>query len=842
MTDRATVKAVDNTFPASLLLGALLVLLLLLACQLWLSYRDQVRTAEISTRNLAAIFATRLDATLRRTDADLKALVNDIPTAALNMQAVPRYKRELNANLDGRMFNMEEMAGFRVHDADGNTLYSSDSAHTAQVNIADREYFRLLRDDPAAGLVFSDVVTGRSTGKQVLVIAMALRDEHGAFKGIVHGMINLEYYRQQFQALNLGEQGVVALRRSDNHAMVVRCPELPEQTNMPLAPSHPVVERMASGEQLLTLHYSVHPENIPRIMSIERMHNYPFYFAVAFGRDDVLAGWYLQAMVVGVLVVMLSLLVGGVHYRLKHLRVREAGILSSLEQSEVQFRELAQMVPVGISHFDRAGKCTYVNDRHMAITGRTREELLGCDWSGFVHPDDRKKIPATWAQRVRPGKAFVCEFRFEHPDGQLTYVLAEVQTETDREGRVIGYNAALTDINQRKQAEAELLVAKQEAESANIAKTRFLAAASHDLRQPIQAISLFRDALGRTDLSEEQITISRFLSMSVHSLGELLYSLLDISKLDAGQVRPQLQAVQVEDLFKAVDAEFSTLARQKNLRFKLFYPFKGIVFVTDPGLLLSVLRNLIDNALKYTERGGVLVGVRQRAGKGVIQVWDTGIGIEAQYGEQVFDECFQVGNPVRDRTKGLGLGLSIVRRLVRLLDGEVSYRSRFGRGTMFEIILPLAGEGAVLEERVTQQVGTGLTRMEDEDFSRFNGWRVVVIEDDLMVAKSIELSLKILGVSVKVWSNAEQALSDPEILGADFYISDFSLPGLNGLQLLDAIQQRSAISISAVLVTGDTSPERIELTTSSPWTVLFKPVDLSALLVAMNEVMVTEGG
>jgi DNA-binding NtrC family response regulator len=109
-----------------------------------------------------------------------------------------------------------------------------------------------------------------------------------------------------------------------------------------------------------------------------------------------------------------------------------------------------------------------------------------------------------------------------------------------------------------------------------------------------------------------------------------------------------------------------------------------------------------------------------------------------------------------------------------------------------------------------------------------------------MVAKSIELSLKILGVSVKVWSNAEQALADPEILGADFYISDFSLPGLNGLQLLDAIQQRSVISINAVLVTGETSPEGIELTTSSPWTVLFKPVDLSALLAAMNEVMATE--
>ena len=273
--------------------------------------------------------------------------------------------------------------------------------------------------------------------------------------------------------------------------------------------------------------------------------------------------------------------------------------------SGMMFSELAQLVPVGICHFDRRGFCTFFNDRHLALTGRSREQLIGSRWSEFVHTDDLSKILAARGGGQAPEKSFVCEYRIVRPDGQLTFVIGEVQTEIDADGNATGYIVALTDISLLKATEEKLLLAKHEAEMANRSKTRFLAAASHDLRQPIQAISLFRDALTRTDLSEEQKTISRFLSMSVNSLGELLYSLLDISKLDAGLLQPQMKAVAAEELFATIDAEFSSLARQNGLRFKFFYPGKETLFFTDDGLLMSVLRNLIDNAFKYTTKGGV---------------------------------------------------------------------------------------------------------------------------------------------------------------------------------------------------------------------------------------------
>ena len=204
MDEKATIDGVQNKPPGLLLSLSLLVLLLLLAYQLRLSYGDQVKTAEISSYNLAAIFETRLEATLRRTDADLQIMAIEIPFASLNRSAVYHFEREVRANLERMLFNVEEMTGYRVHDADGDLLYAAGDVATLCdskecLNVSKRDYFQRLRDDPEAGLVFSDVLTDRRTGREVLVIARGIRDDQGNFLGIVRGLLELEYYRKQFQ-------------------------------------------------------------------------------------------------------------------------------------------------------------------------------------------------------------------------------------------------------------------------------------------------------------------------------------------------------------------------------------------------------------------------------------------------------------------------------------------------------------------------------------------------------------------------------------------------------------------------------------------------------------------
>ena len=255
------------------------------------------------------------------------------------------------------------------------------------------------------------------------------------------------------------------------------------------------------------------------------------------------------------------------------------------------------------------------------------------------------------------------------------------------EGRVQERTAALHAANR------DLQQAKEAAEAATLAKSRFLAAASHDLRQPIRAINLFKEALDRTGLNAEQQRISQLLAHSILSLGDLLDALLDVSKLDTGVVTPQPGEMDVHALLSGIDAEFSIMAAAKSLRFKLYFP-PGVANVfADRVALEGLLRNLIGNAIKYTEHGGILVAIRRRGAEALIQVWDTGIGIAPEHRETIFDEYFQVGNPERDKAKGLGLGLAIASRLAKLLNTEIVCHSRPGKGSVFEFRLPLVTNG-----------------------------------------------------------------------------------------------------------------------------------------------------
>jgi signal transduction histidine kinase len=271
-------------------------------------------------------------------------------------------------------------------------------------------------------------------------------------------------------------------------------------------------------------------------------------------------------------------------------------------------------------------------------------------------------------------------------------MLAEIEL---RERELASYQTGLENmVHERTEAlrvaNRALQLAKEAAETATLAKSRFLAAASHDLRQPIQAINLFAEALNQTPLNMEQQRIGAFLARSIQSLGELLDGLLDISKLDVGAITPKLEVIEVMELLSNIDVEFSALATAKSLRFKLQFPLGGLTLYSDAKLLQSLLRNLIGNAIKYTDQGGVLVAIRRRGNAALIQVWDSGVGIDAAHLPTIYDEYFQVANPERDKAKGLGLGLAIAQRISGLLKTELVCHSRPGKGSVFEFRVPLA--------------------------------------------------------------------------------------------------------------------------------------------------------
>jgi signal transduction histidine kinase len=235
-----------------------------------------------------------------------------------------------------------------------------------------------------------------------------------------------------------------------------------------------------------------------------------------------------------------------------------------------------------------------------------------------------------------------------------------------------------------------LVAAREEAERANEAKSRFLAAASHDLRQPFQAMRLFRAALTPYLSAPAAEGIAGKLDEAMTAGEQLLNALLDVSTLEAGMVTARPVPVSAGELIERLAREFQPQVEAHGLRLRAVA--RPALILTDPVLLERMLRNLLHNAVRYTERGGILIGARRRGGRLVFQVVDTGIGIAADQHDKVFEDFYQIGNPSRDRSCGLGLGLSVVARMAMLLRHPVSLRSQPGRGSTFSVSVPLASE------------------------------------------------------------------------------------------------------------------------------------------------------
>ena len=373
---------------------------------------------------------------------------------------------------------------------------------------------------------------------------------------------------------------------------------------------------------------------------------------------------------------------------------------------------------------------------------------------------------------------------------------------------------------------ADLQVQKEIADKANLAKSSFLAAASHDLRQPIHALTLFLGALRGVAMPEEGVRLVEQIEASAGAMDMLFAALLDISRLDAGVVEVRAQVFALQPLLDRVLRDHRREAADKGLEL-LCRPTRALVD-TDPVLVERVLRNLISNAVRYTQHGRVLVGCRRSPALRV-EVWDTGPGIAPANQTQIFEEYFQLENPERDRTKGLGLGLAIVKRLSGLLGSELVLRSRTGRGSCFSITLPLAAA------RATPSAAIG------EAFEDFvNGGLIAVVDDEGAIRDAMSALLTGWGHEVvTAGSGAEmvERLAD-RIEGPDLVICDYRLRGgETGVQVIDALRAGFGSDIPALLITGDTAPDRLAEAQASGLLLLHKPVPNGKLRAAISNLL-----
>ncbi len=360
---------------------------------------------------------------------------------------------------------------------------------------------------------------------------------------------------------------------------------------------------------------------------------------------------------------------------------------------------------------------------------------------------------------------------------------------------------------------AELGRLYRQLEEVNLAKSRFLAAASHDLRQPLHALNLFVTQL-RTepDQAEKSRVIAR-IDAAVAAMNELFNELLDMSRLDAGVLVPSISEFPVDQLLKRIEMTFTAAARENNLRLRVVS--NGAWIRSDFILLERILLNLVSNAVRYTQAGGIVVGCRRRAGVLRIEVWDSGIGIPEDQQRNIFGEFHQLSSAKQDHRGGLGLGLAIVERLCRLLDYPIELTSRPDRGSRFVISVPLTAPVELAEQ------------LPQATMDQAMGKSVMVIDDDALVLDGMRGVLKGWGCNVMTATSEDAALAvlskgerPPDIIISDYRLND----GKTGFDAIERIRRAFGAPIPAFLISGDTAPERLREARASGYYLLHKPV------------------
>ncbi len=369
-------------------------------------------------------------------------------------------------------------------------------------------------------------------------------------------------------------------------------------------------------------------------------------------------------------------------------------------------------------------------------------------------------------------------------------------------------------------------------ERANIEKTRFLASASHDLRQPLHSIGLFGAALMENLKSTPNEALVNNLMLCINALEESFTVMLDVSKLDAGVVDYKPQPISLSYLFQRLEKVFERQAESQGLALR--FKSGGKWVYGDPILMERLLSNLIHNSLKFTKHGGVLLVARGHGNKVSIEVWDSGIGIEANELPLIFDEFYQLYNPERDRSKGLGMGLSIVQRLSRLMDMPLKVYSRVGRGTVFKLQMRRA---EVQQDKLSNaaRLNTGQSKLV------IAGKRVLVVDDEERVLSSTAAILRLYGMHVETAEDIQQAkeIALRQNQHLDIVITDLRLRrGEDGISLANDLNAMLGRKVPVLLVTGDIAPERIQHAQLSGLTVLYKPVNIDDLISTLNTLLI----
>jgi PAS domain S-box-containing protein len=458
------------------------------------------------------------------------------------------------------------------------------------------------------------------------------------------------------------------------------------------------------------------------------------------------------------------------------------------------------------------------------ILGLNPQQVLRwTEWLKNIHPEDRPLV-ASCLDNARPDpSSHTVAFRCRRPDGGEVWLQQIAIAQFDAAGNTTRIHGLMTDVTERKRLDEELSHAWKTAELADRAKSSFLAAASHDLRQPLQTLRFLQAALEPHHPSGEAHKLVAGIGQSLDTMTSILSSLLDVNSLESGNLHPSVSEFSLNDIFEPLAGDFAAQVQDGGLRLRVVH--SGLIIRSDRRMLAEMIRNLLSNAVRYTDRGRILLGCR-RAGDNIrIEVWDSGVGITEDQLPHIFHEYYQ-GTAGAERG-GFGLGLAIVKRLGAILDHRVDVRSIPGKGTRFFIEVPRGPSGMEAPEAAP--------RVHPHN-DAFLG-SVLVIEDEASVRSALGRLMKTRGVDATFVATAAEAFTivRGQGLRPDVLLCDYNLRGSSdGLETIRRLQAALGRNVRAVIMTGDTRTVTVDLISAQGVSVLIKPFTAGELLAAMS--------
>ncbi len=520
----------------------------------------------------------------------------------------------------------------------------------------------------------------------------------------------------------------------------------------------------------------------------------------------------------------------------------------ALRDSEQRIRLITDAVPALIAYVDSTLRYRFTNKPYEEWFGRPRSEINGRHMRTVLGPElynaRRDAVDA-----VLSGQRVTFEIGLPLLKGRIEHAVATYVPHFGNDGEVLGFFALLQDITERKKAaqelqeakeslevrvaartveltqeieerrqvEAALRITKAEAERANMSKTKFIAAASHDLLQPLNAARVFAAALSETRMTEHKRNLVANVNVALNSVDELLSALLDISKLDSGAQTPEISDFEINDLLKSLAAEYQPQAKGRGLALH-WVPCRAVVR-TDPVMTGRILRNFLSNAMRYTPTGRVLLGCRRHAEGVEVQVWDSGIGIPEAKQAEVFEEFRRLARDSHGKDRGIGLGLAIVDRIARRLDHPIGLRSEPGKGSMFSVTLPYGVHHQARPHEQSLALPAPLHKV--------IGAQVLVIENDQSALDAMRELLRTWQCRVVAADSLENAIPQlgtldgpPDVLVADYHLDE----NRTGLDALSTLQPLFPHRVPGIIITADRSDEVHNAVREAGFHLLNKPL------------------